>query len=63
MAPVPTTAYDNCDIISNYKLKVLLITAYFGEHGEMEQEIAYLYEKLNPELVKWCSMMTQDPEG
>ncbi len=28
----------------------------------MEQEIAYLYEKLNTELVKWCRMMTQDED-
>ncbi len=28
----------------------------------MEQEIAYLYEKLNPELDKWCSMMTQNED-
>lgn len=28
----------------------------------MEQEIAYLYEKLNTELIKWCLMMTQDED-
>ncbi len=28
----------------------------------MEQEITDLYEKLNTELIKWCSMMTQDAD-
>ena len=28
----------------------------------MEQQIAYLYEKLNPELVRWCCMMTQNED-
>ena len=28
----------------------------------MEQEIAYLYEKLNTELIRWCRMMTQDED-
>ena len=28
----------------------------------MEQEIASLYEKLNTELIRWCSIMTQDED-
>ena len=45
-----------------YIQKGLLKYLLPGSHGRMEQEIAYLYEKLNTELIKWCLMMTQDED-